>query len=491
MIILVNSKITQSQIQSSLGKPEYSYYFLLKEFLPALELVGQVVEVASSEEVDDLYQQYRSQGESVIFLSVSPPHQTPVDLACPTVCMFAWEFDTLPNEAWDDEPRNSWCYVFDRIAGAICTSKETQQLVIQDAPGFPVEAIPAPVWDRYAHLVVPDGAIPRLGERYFSFSGYLIDSAILGLSADGLASETQHLAPENSLPEEINSPAEEADNFWTKSKKIYHLWREEIYKKNTPVPHEKLDIKFTPVDEPASVPAGVIFTETPLNLQVTGVVYTTVLNPADSRKNWTEIITAFCWAFKDNTDAVLVVKMTHYDLEYYRIVLITLLSRLSPFKCRVLVVHGFLDQLQYQELIQSTSFYVNASSGEGLCLPLMEFLSAGCPSLAPTHSAMADYISDDLAFIVDCSIEPFCWPHDPAGIYITHRHRLSWASLVSAYSESYKLAKSDPNRYQSMSKHAYERLRDFASRERVAKDIADFLNALPQYHSVHLEQISV
>ena len=42
MIILVNSKITCSSIQSSLGKPEYSYYFLLKQFMPALEHFAQV-----------------------------------------------------------------------------------------------------------------------------------------------------------------------------------------------------------------------------------------------------------------------------------------------------------------------------------------------------------------------------------------------------------------------------------------------------------------
>ena len=73
------------------------------------------------------------------------------------------------------------------------------------------------------------------------------------------------------------------------------------------------------------------------------MVYTTVLNPADSRKNWVELITAFCWAFKERENATLIVKMTHHDLEYYRIVLITLLSRLAPFSCRVIVLHGFLD----------------------------------------------------------------------------------------------------------------------------------------------------
>lgn len=485
MIILVCSKIGHANIQASLGKPEYSYYFLLKEFLPALEQVAQVVVLDSVADVDRLYHQYTEAGEVVVFLSVSPPHQTPVDLDCPTLCLFAWEFDSLPDQPWDGEPRNDWRYVFRHIAGAICTSRETQQLVEQAAPGFPVAAIPAPVWNHYAHLTEADGHLPLLDARYFSFTGYLIDSAILGLSADGLVPETEHLAPENT-PQNYPERADHglprrAPSLWALSKKRYQDWRNELALPRAPWGStEALSQSAADVVAPVQpvVPAGVLFTETPLNLQVTGVVYTTLLNPADSRKNWTEILAAFCWAFKDDAEATLVVKMTHYDLEYYRIVLITLLSRLSPFKCRVLVVHGFLEEGQYQELIKATSYYVNASSGEGLCLPLMEFLSAGCPALAPTHTAMADYIQDSLAFPVDCSREPFCWPHDPSGIYVTHRHRLNWASLVAAFRESFRVAREEPERYRSMSKSAYAQLQGVASQDQVAQQLSGFIQAL-------------
>lgn len=73
MIILVCSKISQASIHASLGKPEYSYYFLLKEFLPALERVAQVVVLDSITDVDRLYHQHTEAGETVVFLSVSPP----------------------------------------------------------------------------------------------------------------------------------------------------------------------------------------------------------------------------------------------------------------------------------------------------------------------------------------------------------------------------------------------------------------------------------
>src|SRR5690606_13428267 len=114
MIILVCSKISQASIQASLGMPEYSYFFLLKEFLPALERIAQVVVLDSVADVDKLYQHYTDAGEMVLFLSVSPPQQTPVDLLCPTVCLFAWEFDNVPDQPWEGEPRNDWRYVLER-----------------------------------------------------------------------------------------------------------------------------------------------------------------------------------------------------------------------------------------------------------------------------------------------------------------------------------------------------------------------------------------
>ena len=85
MIIIVNSKVSGTNIQGALGKPEYSYYFLLRQFLPALEQIAQVISVESINEVDPLYREFSQSGVKVLFLSVSPPQQTPVHLECPTL----------------------------------------------------------------------------------------------------------------------------------------------------------------------------------------------------------------------------------------------------------------------------------------------------------------------------------------------------------------------------------------------------------------------
>lgn len=479
MIILVGSKIDQSSIQSSLGKPEYSYYFLMKDFLPLLERLGTVVIVDSIAEIESLTAAHREAGEQVVFFSFSPPHQVPLGLPCKTIAVFAWEFDSLPSAAWDGNPQNDWSYVFSRTSGAIATSREAAGLVEIVAPKFLITALPAPVWDRFAALGCSDGCSVELGARKFHFAGVIIDSPLLGLSADGLVRkpvETPNIVEPEPEPVSAQKRLCEA---WQQSAVLLTSWWSEVRRPmvdEQPLLSPMIEpILIEPDDVVAEVEVEVI-TPPLQQIQVQGVVYTTLLNPADARKNWVEIITAFCWAFKENEDVTLIVKMTHHDLEYYRIVLITLLSRLAPFRCRVLVLHGFLDDNQYRELVSATTYYVNASSGEGLCLPLMEFLSAGKPAMAPAHTAMADYMDEKMGFVVKCSLEPFCWPHDPARIFTTHRHRLNWQSLMEAFRSSYAMACCAPLEYRQLSANAFCRMRNFASIDVLEQPLRAFLD---------------
>ncbi|PTT63117.1 glycosyltransferase, partial [Pseudomonas sp. HMWF007] len=109
MLIIIHSETNQHTINRNLGRSEYSYYFVLKEYRPVLERLGRVVEVADPvTEVDALYADCHARGEPCVFLSFSPPHRTPVHLACPTLPVFAWEFSTIPNEPFNGDPLNDW-----------------------------------------------------------------------------------------------------------------------------------------------------------------------------------------------------------------------------------------------------------------------------------------------------------------------------------------------------------------------------------------------
>ena len=79
MKFLVYSQINASHIQLSLGLPEYSYYFVLKDFLPVLQILGTVQIVNNPVlEVDALYDAACATGELCVFLSFSPPDRKSV-----------------------------------------------------------------------------------------------------------------------------------------------------------------------------------------------------------------------------------------------------------------------------------------------------------------------------------------------------------------------------------------------------------------------------
>ena len=55
MLIIIHSETNQHTIAQNLGRSEYSYYFVLKEYRPVLERLGRVIEVSDPQtEVDAL-----------------------------------------------------------------------------------------------------------------------------------------------------------------------------------------------------------------------------------------------------------------------------------------------------------------------------------------------------------------------------------------------------------------------------------------------------
>jgi len=419
MLIIIHSETNKSNIQQNLGRPEYSYYFVLKEFRPVLERIGQVIEVSNPDElVDRLYFDCQSRGEDCVFLSFSPPHRTPIHYACPTIPVFAWEFSTIPTESWQGEPRHDWRIVLQACGRAITHSTFTVNAV-RDVMGadYPVCAIPAPVWDRFAARGEALLKRPVVEGVTLNLRGLLIDSRETDLRPYG----PPGLCEGMSIP--FDTP---------------------------------------PQDCP---------------LQLDGVVYTSVFNPYDGRKNWKDMISAFCTTFREVSDATLVLKLTHHDIANALTDMLHHLYKNQFYQCRIVLIHGYLADTDYEALVQATSYVVNSSYGEGQCLPLMEFMSCGKPAIAPVNTAMADYVSGDNAFLVDFTEELTAWPHDPRAAYRTLRYMTDWDSLCVAYRDSYAVAKNDPQRYAAMSAAAVQSLQRFCSQASTEQRLRAFLES--------------
>ncbi|MBK5341181.1 glycosyltransferase family 1 protein [Pseudomonas sp. TH49] len=420
MLIIIYSETNQHTIAQNLGRSEYSYYFVLKEYRPVLERLGRVVEVLDPQtEVDALYRECAARGEPCVFLSFSPPHRTPLNLACPTLPVFAWEFSTIPNEPFAGEPRNDWRTVL-RVCGAAITHSSYTVNAVREAMGadYPIVAVPAPVWDRFAARGAQLPREPQAGPLRLKIKGLVADSRQLDLNA------------------------------------------------------------FAPLQLRSGVGIDFAAPVTEQELLLDGVVYTSVFNPGDGRKNWQDMLSAFCVTFRDNDDATLVLKLTHHDAELAMSDILHHLYKNQSYRCRIVLIYGYLADADYERLVQATRYVVNTSYGEGQCLPLMEFMSCGKPAVAPRTTAMIDYLSADNAFLIDSTDELTAWPHDPRSAFRTLRYVTNWASLCVAYRASYEVARHDPQRYAQMAAQAINSLQGFCSQSVAEQRLQMFLTQL-------------
>jgi glycosyltransferase involved in cell wall biosynthesis len=423
MIILVNTAFHGDNVQGSLGRPEYSYYFVLREFRPLLEELGTVVEISDPElEVDAIYRTSIAQGVPCVFLSFMPPNKVPLGLACPTVPVFAWEYDTLPDESFSGKPRNDWRRVLMHLGSAITHSSFTAAIV-KKALGseFPVAVIPAPLWERLSVRYKPS-AQPYMDNVRIKVDGMVIDSRVTDLSP---YSKTAELA-----------------------------------------------------SDPVPLPLPPDRREGKIELDLSGVIYTAIFNPGDGRKNWPDMISAFCIALGRNKDATLLMKLSHHDISEILPQMLVSMHRAGDFACRIIIVQGYLRQDDYERMVDATSYTVNTSHGEGQCLPLMEYMACGKPAIAPRHTAMLDYIDESCAFVVDSFPVLGTWPHDMRQAFRTLREQIQFSSLVTAYRSSYYVVRNEPKTYQYMAAAAVDSLRTYCSQALMRPRLEKFLRTI-------------
>jgi glycosyltransferase involved in cell wall biosynthesis len=421
MILLEHSTYDEDTIGVNLGAPEYSYWFVRKIFRRVLGRFGVVTPLANPErDADRIFRSAQAHDIDCVLLAFNPPQYTPTDLACPTLPVFAWEFDTIPNESWNANPREDWRYTFSRTGAAITHSSAAVEAV-HAAMGadYPVWSIPAPVFEgAVRHAPTARGRRPPTRLTMRGAVALDVGAVDLGLFAHRRAGE---------------------------GLRALRLLRAATADPSRP----------------------------PQEVALEGVVYTTVLNPGDGRKNWVDLVAGFVTAFRTTRDATLVLKLTQSDLVESIQPVLEHLAKFGPFACRVLVIHGLLDEAAYSGLMEATSFALNTSNGEGQCLPLMEYMSAGRPAIAPRHTAMLDYVTPANAFVIASRTRPAFWPHDERQATRCLRYEISFADYVRRLRESYHVAIDHPERYARMSAAAVSALKAYCSDEVVVARLAE------------------
>lgn len=419
MALVLYTPVDEDKILASLGEAEYSYFFVYQAFLNLLKKRYTVIDVGSNhEKIDTYYESGKAFGEPVICLAFTPPHKIPEGIRCPTIPVFAWEFDTFPHDLPGGKEEDWLGVIADQrwaITHSCYVEKNIRKSTDED---IQIISVPSPVFDNFSTLYRPSTP-PFTEAPQLSWDGILLDSSEIDINTSSHAH--WHSSIEATLKESLHS--------------------------------------------------------SDCQLRLEGLVYLSILNPNDGRKNWQDMLHAFCWAFKDNANVTLVFKITHHTPNTFMAALIDELFKLGPITCRVVAIHGYLSTDTFNRLIGLSHYVVNSSTGEGQCLPLMEAMSAGKPAISPAHTGMADYISSQNSFIVTSAKEPAFWPHDPNQKYTAMQYRISWQSLYANFLASADVFHHKPKTYRAMAKQAHETLKAHCSRQAVMKKLSGFIDA--------------
>jgi glycosyltransferase involved in cell wall biosynthesis len=147
-------------------------------------------------------------------------------------------------------------------------------------------------------------------------------------------------------------------------------------------------------------------------------------------------------------------------------------------RARLAVIASYLPDEQMLELARASTYYVNASHAEGACLPLQNALAAGRPAIAPAHTAMAEYVDDELAFVLPSRSVPTHWQWDPDKRQTTTWQHIDTRDLAARFRASYQVAHREAARYRAMAACGRQRMHDLASAERVWGCLSDSLDSL-------------
>lgn len=413
----------------NLGAPGYSHEFVARLFKPFLERFGPVREILDcgrdlQRAVDDCI---RRGGQPVHF-SVLPFQDVPIARGSLNVVMPAWEFPDVPDHAFDGNPQNDWPTTANRVDMVLVSGPFTAQALARGGTTSPIRIVPVPVPDAYFNIPAwRPGASHRIGCPAYVFDGGEETTAPI-VPDRRIRLKTLERFVRSTVRRLVGRRRYERLTSWIKDAR---------HERRRHAPRPSL--------------SGLPYPKTE-DLELSGVVYTSIFNPDDGRKNWQDLLSAWLVALGGREDVTLVVKLIAKSEWSVRNVIDNYLRLGIRHRCRMVFVTDFLSAEQMLALCRATTYYVQATRAEGNCLPLMNSLAAGRPGISPDHSSMGDYFDANSGFVVQSHPEPTAWPHDRRRRQRTTWGRIVWHSLRDQIVASHGVVTARPERYDALAK---------------------------------------
>ena len=238
--------------------------------------------------------------------------------------------------------------------------------------------------------------------------------------------------------------------------------------------------------DPSMLDAGTLFHADDCSARG-GRVFLSVFNPGDPRKNAAALILGFQeFQQKSKRTDLLIIKLV---LDGMKGSLRKALSDHLPKYCddygiplsfvnceNILLVRDHLSADDLAALYEAADFYICTSGGEGQGLPVQEAMAAGLVPISSRETAMADYIDDENAIVMQAEDAPIPLQISNAyGLWGLKWRTVSHREVCRALGEAVALSPSD---YARRSQAAVDRIRSLYGYEHVASVVIDRLKAL-------------
>jgi glycosyltransferase involved in cell wall biosynthesis len=459
--VLITCYMSGSTEGRNLGTAGYSYDFVASLFAELLSQWATVIWVPELKNNLELAAAAaRSNGLEPIHVSFLPFQDVVLCKSAPNIVVPAWEFPDIPDQVFNNDERNDWVQMANQCDMVAVGGRFTVESLRKGGVTTPIRVVPVPTADGYFRI--PEWNLEQ------------------NVEVPCRAFWPQRISFDDSTFEDRKSCLKDAKVLWKRA--IRSLNKAIIGPENYEALSGKLKQRRKERQKIRShqkqpVMMSLSLPSTP-TLKLSGVVYTSIFNPDDGRKNWMDLLNGYLFALKDCDDATLVLKLITRRRQAVEAIVKHYQQCDIEHRCRLALVVDFLDDSQMMQLASGSTYYLQTTRAEGNCLPLMNYLASGRPAISPCHSAIADYFDERLGWVIESHAEPTAWPHDPYLRTRTTWGRIVWTSVRDQIRQSYEVAKQDPEAYSRLSGNCREKMLAWASNHAVWKRLEAALDEL-------------
>jgi glycosyltransferase involved in cell wall biosynthesis len=465
--VILTSYQSQAHQSKRLGAPGYSYDIVARLFLPLLERWGVVVPVPrDAGRIESAIREAHRRGLQPIQLSFLPFHDVYLTPSAPNVVFPFWEYPDAPAEAFDGNAQNNWAATANRCDLVLVCGPFTTEALQRAGVRTPIRIVPVPAPQEYFRIPPWSAeAVVRLACPAYVFPHPNVPPHELWDAPDA-EQHSENRPPRPSLKRAALG-------------KLRECYRSLMKPLLPPIFHEVMRDGVRPIGHDRW--RSYLWSCRRDEVELSGIVYTSIFCPYDYRKNWEDMLSGFVLALRERADATLVVKLITKErrtvdrvLHYYR-------SLGLAHRCKVVFITDYLSNEQMFELARASAYYLTTTRAEGCCLPLSNYLAAGRPGVAPCHTAISDYFGPEMGFMIQSSRERIGWPQDRRVRFKTTWQRLVWPSVVEQIRRSYELARYDGAGYEALAARGRARMTQWVEAESVwprLRDALDLLDAL-------------